>query len=259
MAPPTLPEEGSTGFGDAPTIIPTTIEMMRRALLFLILAAAAPGCSGALEGVGDLSGRFVHGDETTSTATEDTGPALGLKGVTDLIWMNDDLDARDVGSRDALIRAVWERGDKISPFVQASRVEIAAALPGIEFPKLTPQVSRYVTSQLVFDPQTAQLDAASSAAFGLWSVEPYTVPRSESQQSVLRVGLAGSDEAETAPGDIAQFNVEGGRELTWVKEGYVYQLFCRTGIVEEACFAIAESTSPLALLALVPTGGGLGG
>ncbi len=149
-----------------------------------------------------------------------------------------------------LLRDVWLRGGQESAYVQAGAREIAMALPGLEVPTLKPAQVRFVTSQLVFDPQTALLDAATSAAFGYWTGEPYALPRSEAQLMVLRVGLATADEVQEFA-DIAVFNVEGGRELAWVDGGYVYQLFCRTGIIEEACLAVADSFQPLTLLTMV--------
>lgn len=226
---------------------------MRRLITVMLLGAlAGAACDNALEGVGDLSGRIIHGDEETSTSTTLTSGGLGLKGISDLVWWNDDLNA-GAGDRTALIRDVWLRGDGLNPYVQASRAEISVALPGVEFPKLAPEAVTFVTSQLVYDPETALLDAATSAAFGLWTVEPYSAARTEAQLAVLRVGLASS--AEQGPTDISSFSVGGGRELVWVDGDYVYQLFCRTGIGEEACFAIAESTAPLAVLTVIQAPG----
>jgi hypothetical protein len=223
--------------------------MRRIIMISLIAALGSTACGNALEGVGEVSRRVVHGDDAESTdTTEAESAGLGLKGITDLVWWNDELDARN-GGRSALIREVWQRGDGIGPYVQASRAEISVALPGVEFPKLAPEAITYVTSQLVFDPQTALLDAATSAAFGLWAAEPYSVPRAEAQLVVLRVGLATSGEESAT--DIASFSVGSGRELAWVDGDYVYQLFCRTGVGESACFAIAESTAPLAVLTVI--------
>jgi hypothetical protein len=205
--------------------------------------------------VGDLSRRIVHGDEdeagTTTTTQAMTGAVLDLKGVNrDVEWLNDGLDA-GVGtlSQTDLIRAVWGRGGESADFVQASRNEIAGALTGIRFPRLVPGAVTHISSQLVFDRQTATLDVSTAAAFGLWAAEPYAVPRTEGQIAVLRVGLrtlaTGQQEDE-----ILSFTLSTGRELAWVEGDYVYQLFCRTGVTEEACFAIAESTTPLSLLAM---------
>lgn len=223
--------------------------MPRLITIALITALLASACGNALDGVGELSRRIVHGDDeeiAVTTVAESTG--IGLKGISDLVWWNDGLDGGNEG-RSALIREVWQRGDGVSAYVQASRSEIAVALPGVEFPRLAPESVTHVTSQLVYDPQTGLLDAATSAAFGLWAGEPYVAPRSEAQLVVLRVGLATSGEQETT--DISSFSVGGGRELAWADGDYVYQLFCRTGIGEAACFAVAESTTPLAVLTVI--------
>ncbi|MBU1226526.1 MAG: hypothetical protein KJ698_04835 [Actinobacteria bacterium] len=223
---------------------------MRRTVSILLTALVLAGCGDVLEGVGDLSSDFVRGgSSTTVTTVPDTGPDLGLSSITGINWVNDDLDLTASGSREVLLRDVWQRGDGTS-YVQAGAREIAMALPGVQVPTLVPVPITYITSQLVFDEQTALLEAGTSAAFGYWSTEPYVLPRSEAQLMVLRVGLATSDEAAEFS-DISVFNVEGGRELAWVEGDYVYQLFCRTGVIEEACITVAGSFQPLTLLTLV--------
>jgi hypothetical protein len=221
---------------------------MRRLIALLLLAVPLAGCGDPLEGVGELSRRVVHGDETTTTTTEAVvAPVLDLKGVSDDVqWLNDGLDAGVDGDRETLIRGVWRRGGESSLFVQSSRAEIAAALPDVEFLRLVPSQIIHVSSQLVFDPQTATLDVSTAAAFGLWVTEPYTVPRADGQLAVLRVGLRTLE--DTTGGEILTFTTSSGRELAWVDGDYVYQLFCRTGVSEESCIAMAESTARLALL-----------
>ena len=223
------------------------------------MAAAAlvvlAGCGDPLEGVGELSRRIVHGDEPASTTTTTevmTGAVLDLKGINrDVAWLNDGLDAGADGlAREDLLRAIWERGGDEADFVQASRFEISAALPGVRFPRLVPGAVTHVSSQLVFDLQTGTLDPAASAAFGLWSEEPYTAPRTEAQLAVLRVGVETVD--ADVQGEIFSFRVSEGRELAWSDAGYAYQLFCRTGVSEASCFEIARSTTLLSIL--VPVG-----
>jgi hypothetical protein len=223
--------------------------IVRRILVLVIAVLLTAACSDPLGGVGDLSRRVVHGDgtSTTSTTAAPVDPGVALEEVGEAVWVNDDLDA-GVGliSREALITAVWSREDGTSAYVQASRSEIAAALPGIRFPRLVPTGVRWISSQLVYDRQSATLDPATAAAFGLWSEVPYSAPRNEAQLAVLRVGFDSFGDIEE--GDISSFRVAEGRELSWSQGGYVYQLFCRTGVTEASCFAIAESTGLLSLL-----------
>jgi len=224
---------------------------VRRVASIVLIALAMTACGDALRDMGNLSSEFVRGDEsTTSSTAPDAGPDLGVAGITGVTWENDALDLTVSGSREVLIRDVWARGDQISPFVQAGRREIAMALPSVLVPTLAPSAVTHISSQLVYDSQTALLDAATSAAFGYWTAEPYTLPRTEGQLMVLRIGLATSEEV-AGSSDISIFNVEGGRELAWVDGDYVYQLYCRTGVIEEACLAIADSFTPLSLLAML--------
>jgi len=227
---------------------------VRKTLIPLVLLAlAASACGDALSGVGDLSRRIVHGDEVTSSTvtTVPAGPVLDLGPVTNLAWSNDGLELAtdELETAGDVLRRVWiDRGDGVTPFIQASRFEIERLLPGIEFPRLVPTGVSHVSSQLVYDTQTATLDAATSAAFGLWSVEPYSAPRTEAQLAVLRVGLKTFEEGED--NEYFSFVVADGREVSWTDGGYVYSLYCRVGVSEEACFAMAESSVPLSSLSV---------
>ncbi len=212
--------------------------------MFLATVLVA-GCGNLLQGVGDLSEGIVHGD-TTSTVTSTTlSQELGLVPLTDaMVWVNDGLIIEAGLTRDAVIRLVWGRGNSADPYIQASRQEIAAALPGVRFPSKVPQQVTHISSQLVFDLETGTLAVATSAAFGLWSSVPYTVARAEGQVATLRVGIKTTADG-TVDNQIVALQVTGGRDLAWSESGYVYELFCRTGISEEACFAIAESLAPM--------------
>jgi hypothetical protein len=111
---------------------------------------------------------------------------------------------------------------------------------------LIPAPVTHISSQLVFDTQTALYDVSTAAAFGMWIGEPYDLPRTEAQLAVLRVGLRTVSDIDT--GEFLSFQVADGRELAWTRGEYVYQLFCRTGVTEAACFAMAESMFSLAAM-----------
>jgi hypothetical protein len=231
--------------------------MNRRRIVIIALAAlAVAGCGDALEGVGDLSRDFIHGGTTTSVTTTtllQPGGGMALVGLSaGVIWVNDQFEVVVGEAADAVVHRVWQRSSGVDPYVQASRGEVAAALPGIEFPSLVPENITHISSQLVFDTQTGTLDVATSAAFGLWSAEPYTVPRIEGQMVVLRVGLRSALPDEGSD-QISTFQATDGRELAWSQGDYVYQLFCRRGISEESCFAMADALTSLQLLTLLPS------
>lgn len=230
---------------------------VRSLATILMLALVMGACGDTLQGVGDLSAGIVRGDQTSTTTTAPGQLDLRLIPITQALWINDELGAVTAGlSSDDLLLAVWLRGDQVTQSVQASRREIADLLPGIEFPQLAPGGVSHVSSQLVYDVQTASLGVGTSAAFGLWVGEPYTAARSEAQLAVLRVGLKTFDDG-SPDNDVFSFSVADGRELSWVDGRYVYQLFCRTGVSPEACEAMADSTIPLSLLVSLPapTGG----
>lgn len=209
----------------------------------LILSAC--GESGPLEGVGQRSGAWV----TAATLPTTTSPEVvveigdeGLVGVGDILWVNDDIGPDEVSDDpQAMIATVWRR-QLGSRFVQASRVEIATALPTIRFPEAVPEDVRWVTSQLVFDPATGLLDPDTSAAFGLWIVEPYTVEGG--RLGVLRVGMA-PDGVGGAKSDVVPIIVPDGLSLGWTEAGLRYELFCQASVTDAVCNAISDGFVPL--------------
>lgn len=217
----------------------------------LSVIAAACGESGPLERVGEATGGWVTAVTTPTTIA----PAVvieigneGLIGAGDVLWANDDIGPVTPSSDPhTAISVVWDR-QLGSRFVQASRAEIAAAMPTIRFPEAVPDDVRWVTSQLVFDPASGLLDVDTSAAFGLWTVEPYTVENG--RLAVLRVGSA-PDGVGAARSDIVPIIVSDGLSLGWTEAGLRYELFCRVTIPELVCNAIADSFVPLA--GLLPT------
>lgn len=223
------------------------VSKTRVALIVLVFAVIAAACgeSGPLERAGEASSGWVTAVTTPTT----TNPPVvieigneGLVGAGDVLWANDDIGPVTPSSDPhAAIAAVWDR-QLGSRFVQASRAEIAAALPTIRFPEAVPEDVRWMTSQLVFDPISGLLDVDTSAAFGLWTVEPYTVENG--RLGVLRVGTAPSG-IGAAKSDIVPIIVPDGLSLGWTEAGLRYELFCRATIPELVCTAIVDSFVPL--------------
>ncbi len=214
----------------------------------LVVAAAvmlgACGDAGLLDGVGERTRHLVEGSTTTTleVAVDDAAPDdTGLIGPEDLLWFNDDIDPQFTGSSEDVIRAVW--GRKLnSRFVQASRDEIAAALPDVLFPELLPEDVRWITSQLVYTEATGALDPDTAAAFGFWASEPYQ--SDTARVGVLRIGFAPID-ADTDRSEIVPILVPDGISLGWTENGYRYELFCRSSVGDDLCTEIAASTVPL--------------
>jgi hypothetical protein len=213
-------------------------------IVFVSLVLAACGESGLLDGVGERTRELVEGTTTTTLegiVVEVDPIEEGLVGPEDLLWFNDDIDPQFAGRAQDVIRSVWDRKLN-SRFVQASRSEIAAAMPSVLFPDLMPIDVRWVTSQLVYDNTTGALDPDTAAAFGFWVSEPYQ--SDTARLGVLRIGFAPID-AATGRSDIVPILVPDGISLGWTEAGYRYELFCRSSISDELCTEVAASTVPL--------------
>jgi len=217
--------------------------MKRIAVLVALLSilAAACGEAGVLDGVGARAQGFVEGDATTTSSVAALPAGTGDEGlvaVSDILWFNDDITPQYTGSPDEVVASVWARKLN-SRFVQSARAEIAEAMPAIRFPRLVPSDVRWVTSQLVYDGDTGLLDTDTSAAFGLWSAEPYQTDTS--RLGVLRIGKAAID-SPTERSDVVPILVPDGVSLGWTESGYRYELFCRSSISDELCTEVAMSS-----------------
>lgn len=216
--------------------------------LALVLTSGACGELGPFERIGEASGDWV----TAATIPTTTAPAAvtgfgseGLIGASDVIWANDAIGTADaIGEPQAVIDVVWDRHSN-SRFIQASRSEIAMALPTIQCPESVPRDVRWVTSQLVFDPASGLLDPDTSVAFGFWTVEPYTVE--SGRVGVLRVGPA-PDGVGAAKSDVVPIIVPDGLSLGWTDAGLRYEMFCNASVSEDMCRTIVESFAPLSEL-----------
>lgn len=170
------------------------LQGFKRLIMITSIAVIASACGPSpLSNIGDASDRWVHGGSrrpaTTVTASVPTTTTTMVAAVmTDLDaveWTNDDLGAPKPG--EDVVGRVFDRSSGYDRFVQASRAEIAAALPGIMVPRKVPRDVEFVTSQLVFSTTTKQLDRREVAAFGFWVTEPYSVPRTKGQRAVMIV------------------------------------------------------------------------
>lgn len=221
--------------------------MKRIALLAAImLLVTACGDEGLLDGLGDRSVNAVHGETSTTTTTIEVVRAeapLGSIRASDLVWYNDGIAGEGSGVPNVVISTVWNRGDGATSVIQASRGEIAAALPGIQFPELLPDSVGWVTSQLVYDAASGTLGAHTSAQFGLWHLEPYSADGGRT--AVMRVRPATSSDII---GSISSEVTISGLDLSWVSESFHYLVSCPTDLLDDYCWQMAESPMPLSLL-----------
>lgn len=225
--------------------------MMRRRVLFVLGALVLAACGASpLESIGLRSSEWIN-EPTVPTTVPVITTTPTIVDVSQLEWVNDDIENEHLDDPDALLAEVFSRREGDS-FIQASRFEIAAALPGISFPAEAPNGAEWVSSQLVFD-NDGSLDDDPSAAFGIWSAEPYTRSRSVAQMVVIRVARdqQGAEEvAEVGAGaSCARFSARdtesceitivddrptwvlgssSGSTLIWFESPYRYEMFGRS-------------------------------
>lgn len=235
--------------------------------LLLVLALALVGCGNEpLQTLGKRSSKWVTEPTVVTTTTIPITVPL-VAPADSLIWFNDEIGTAspDPESVVALVFARRE-GDR---YIQASRAEIATALPDIGFPSRFPPLAEYVTSQLVIE-NNGEIADDPSAAFGIWTAEPYTRSRSVGQMIVLRVFMDSQTAAEIllpdadlscsrfSDGTSDSCDVEeiGGR-TTWVlrnssgttlvffDDRYRYELFGRPFAPVEALRQTVASMAPM--------------
>lgn len=240
-------------------------------MLIATLGLLAPACGDApLGSVGERSSEWINEPEVSTTTTVPVTIPTAISS-TNLAWFNDEIVNENLGDPAATVAAVFARreGDR---FIQASRAEIVVALPEVAFPAMVPNGAKWVSSQLVIE-NDGQVSHDPSAAFGIWSAEPYTRSRSVAQMAVLRVAidpetiaeLAATTEAPSCArfadrntdnceiielGGRATWRLEGlgGTTLIWFDDTYRYELFGRDYLQDEALLAMAEGQIPLAQL-----------
>jgi hypothetical protein len=233
-----------------------------RSLVVLLCALMLSACSDtSLLDLGGRSSTWIGESGTGAVA----GPAESGQNVVrsvEVDWFNDELGSSvAVGTPDEVIAAVVERTSGPDRYIQASRLEIAATLPGLAFPDLFPSEVVAVTSQIVIGSGRDRLDDEIYAAFGLWTVEPYTKSRSVGQRGTFTVAGPSPDSAceRLAAGVAAACNpdtigdhetiridAESGQTWVWSDDAYEYQLFLRGSLdnnAEIADFMIRNEVS----------------
>ncbi len=228
-------------------------------LIFLTACGDLP-----LQAIGERSSEWINEPEVvTTTLPPATTPRF--IDIENLAWSNEEIINPNLGDRDALIASVFERreGDR---FIQASRREIVVALPGLEFPAVAPYGAQWVSSQLVVE-NDGRLSRQPTAAFGIWSAEPYTRSRSVAQMAILRVAIDPDNAAEVAANgedvtcarfadratniceivDLAGRQVwkllaTSGTTLIWFSGEYRYELFGKEFVSDEDLAEMASNS-----------------
>jgi hypothetical protein len=189
-----------------------------------------------------------------------------------LRWANDGIKTANLDDHEAVIQEVFGRreGDR---FIQASRFEIAAALPGVAFPGLAPSGAEWVSSQLVID-NDGSVARDPSSAFGIWSAEPYTRSRTVAQMAVIRVATDPEGAEEVASGESEPscerfsdrtadqcevltigdrptwlLRETSGSTLIWFDGEYRYELFGRSFVPVPILRDMTAAMEPLTALA----------
>jgi hypothetical protein len=242
---------------------------LRLGLVGMVAALALAGCGGSpLESLGLRSSDWIN-EPTVPTTVKVVTTTPTIVSSDTLLWANDEIETESLDDVDALLEEVFARrqGDR---FIQASRFEIAVALDGVTFPGMVPAGAEWVSSQLVFDNDGTVSDDPS-AAFGIWSAEPYSRSRSVAQMVVLKVATDMETASRLATGEVAPtcalFSdrtteqcevVTVGSRATWILGGssgstliwfdgpYRYELFGRSFVPIGTLRGMSDDMVPLA-------------
>ena len=246
-------------------------------LLYASLAVVVLGACGQdpLQSFGLRSSEWINEPTVPTTVLVNT-TAPTILPVSALQWANDDVTSENLDDPEAVLVEIYQRreGDR---FIQSSRTEIAAVVPGIAFPDRAPNGARWISSQLVFE-NDGTLSNNPMAAFGIWSAEPYSRSRSVAQMVVLRVfnDADAADElatgtADTSCGrfadrssnscelitraghDVWVLGESNGSTLIWYDGSYRYEMFGRTFVSPAVLREMSGAMVPLSTIEVEPS------
>lgn len=240
----------------------------------MVFALAACGDS-PLESIGLRSSDWINEPTVPTTIAVDTTLPRIVPAET-LQWANAGIVNEGIEDRQAMLSEVFDRreGDR---FIQASGAEIVVAIPEVAFPDRAPNGATWVSSQLVFE-NDGTLSDEPSAAFGIWSAEPYTRSRSVAQMIVIRVSNdpEAADELATGAAEATcarfsdrssddceiitvgtretwVFEESGGSTLIWYDGPYRYEMFGRSFVPSRVLQEMSGAMVPLSSLATAPS------
>lgn len=235
-------------------------------LVAAIVAVTACG-EAPLESIGWRSSGWITEPTVPTTVSVEVATPTFVE-THSLSWANDEIVTESLDDPSALLAQVFDRreGDR---FIQASREEIAVALPDLNFPRTAPIAAQWISSQLVFSNDGTLADEPS-AAFGIWTVEPYTRSRSVAQMIVFRVSTDVEAAAELASGagdstcarfsdrsnesceelgvddrDTWMLSSASGTTVVWFDGPHRYELFGRSFVSPEALIEMSEEMTPI--------------
>lgn len=258
--------------GEVKDLIRSTMTLAAVTLTAVVVVACGESPLGS---IGERSSGWINEPEVVTTTLPPVTVPESI-GADSLRWSNDVIVTTNLGESEALVAEVFARreGDR---FIQASRKEIVALLPAVRFPAVVPYGAEWVSSQVVVE-NSGLVGTDPSAAFGIWSAEPYTRSRSVAQMAVLRVAIDADTAAEISGSEdttgaslpepsCARFSDEttdscdltdlngrpvwnlasnSGTTLIWFEGDYRYELFGRSWVPRDAMEAMAARTVPLA-------------
>lgn len=226
-------------------------------LTLVVLVVLLVGCGEApLGGIGERSSGWLetHNGQPPVSDRVELQPVFELVPSAQVRWWNDDLSLESDPSLVSL-EAISSRRNPGDRFAQASRREIAAFFPDLEFPARIPADVHSVTSQLVLAASEASFEGDHIASFGLWTADPYTQSRTVGQLATITVFAGANDDpcvvagADCTTEQVGMRTVglvarSAGETVVWSDRERTYEMFVRTPAAS-AVPAMLESIAPI--------------